>query len=136
MNMDVFIMIVLVLCYFLALLALPALLVKRAMIKVVEIFRAHGATEARRAKPAEAMGLKPPEFLLRIGTLRDYKPAAVDLLLKAEVIIETYDHKVFLSEKRLREFCEMSSKSLLKLCDSDQLQPKCDGDECTLSKFK
>lgn len=105
------------LAYLLVLFTLPALFIKRAMAQVIGIFRSHAATEARNAKTIDELGLRPESFINRIGKLRDYKPMALDILMSAEVIVQVFDGRVYLSEKGLKILCENDADNRLGLCD-------------------
>jgi len=82
-------------------LIVPRWLMSRAMKKVVRIFRDHGATNAKNARTAAELRLTPPSFVQRMSRTRDYKPQALNFLIKSEIIQITEDGKLYLSEDSL-----------------------------------
>ncbi|RJQ70822.1 MAG: hypothetical protein C4519_19630 [Desulfobacteraceae bacterium] len=111
------------LIYWFTLITIPAFLIKRAMAQVVGIFRSHRATEAQSAKSVAELGLKPRAFMDRFGKSRDYKPTALKFLLRAGVIIETFDKRVYLSEKQIKVLCENNGRNRLGLCKLAREKP-------------
>ncbi|MFC2045127.1 hypothetical protein ACFLUH_00405 [Chloroflexota bacterium] len=79
----------------------PRYLVKRAITQVILIFREYHAVDKRNAKTLVDMGLGPISMWQRMMRTRDYKPYALDILGKNEIIIITDDGKVYLSEENL-----------------------------------
>lgn len=87
----------------LGLFVIPRFLMKRALKKVIRIFREHNATNIRNAKTLDELGLKPRSFMEGMFRTRDYKPFALDLLRKGEIVQMTEDGKLYLLEDKLRE---------------------------------
>jgi hypothetical protein len=75
-------------------------LMKRAIAAVVKKFREHNALEPFTAMTLEELGLKSTR-LLEIRGLRDYKPTALQLLIRNEIIQVTEGDRLFLSEDAL-----------------------------------
>jgi hypothetical protein len=76
-------------------------LTKRAICRVVNIFRFYNAVDYQKALPLEALGLGPrPLFSFRI--LRDYKPWALRTLAQAGVIRMAEEGLYYLSDETLR----------------------------------
>ncbi len=85
----------------LAVIYLPRFFIKRAVRKVVAIFRAHGATSPDTAVSLAELGLAPRSPFDRMFRMRDYKPYATRLLGQAEIIRSTEEGLVYLSEDDL-----------------------------------
>jgi hypothetical protein len=77
------------------------LMMKRALKMVLKILRDHEALKPESAKFVNDMGLQ-KKGLLQIKAFRDYKPAAIQFLVKQEIIIVTEEGKIYLSEDALR----------------------------------
>ncbi len=77
-------------------------LLKRAINKVIKAFRESKAFDATSAKSFEELGFK-SRSLFQFGVLRDYKPMAFDLLAKSNIIQQTEDGRLFLSEESLSQ---------------------------------
>ena len=116
MEMEVVLFIIFIaFLYWLALFIIPPLLIKRAIAQVITLFRAQRATEAGNAKTVDELGLSPG--LLKSAVMRDYRPAALQLLKRAEVVRETLNDRIYLSEQRLKASCEMDRRNRLGFCD-------------------
>jgi hypothetical protein len=99
-----FFWIVLIILMGVGLFLLPSLLVRRAISKVIAVFQKHGALGPDRAKTLDELGLKPLGLLDRMTRMRDYKPYALQALMKAEVVRRTEDGRLYLSEESLAQF--------------------------------
>ncbi len=77
-------------------------LLKRALSKVIRAFRDSKAFDPASARSFEELGFK-SRGLLQFGMLRDYKPMAFDLLTKSNIIQQTEDGRLFLSEETLSQ---------------------------------
>jgi hypothetical protein len=94
------ILVILILLLFLAIAFLASnYLMRRAIKRVIKILRDAGAVSLDSAQTVEQLGLKKSMFQFKLW--RDYKPAALQLLLTANVVIATEDGKLFLSEDNL-----------------------------------
>jgi len=98
---EIVVVILLILVLGLLVIYLPRLLTRRAARQVVKLFRKVGATDAKHAVTLESLGLVPPGMLGRMFRLRDYRPAAASLLMRADIIRRTSDAKYYLAEKEL-----------------------------------
>jgi hypothetical protein len=76
---------------------------RRAISRVVEIFRKHQAIGIRQAKTIDELGLRPPGLLERVSRLRDYKQNALKILIKGEVIHLTEEGKLYITEEKIQE---------------------------------
>jgi len=83
---------------------IPRWLIRRAARQVVEIFRKNNATDGKTARTVDELGLRPPGMLERMMRRRDYKPHALNALMKVGVIQATEDGRLYLSEDKLAEF--------------------------------
>ena len=87
--------------FILGVFVIPRFMMKRAMRHVLRAFRQNNATDAKTAKTLEELGLKPRSFMEGFLRGRDYKPYALDMLRKGEIVQITEDGKLYLSEDRL-----------------------------------
>ena len=85
-----------------AIIFLPMLLNKRAVIQVIRIFKEHGALDAESAKSVVELKLTKPTFKDRMLHFRDYKPAALESLIQVGVVQGTEDGRLFLLEDKLK----------------------------------
>lgn len=83
---------------------IPNFLTRRAMKKVIRMFHDHNITSAQNAKTVKELGLTPHTFLQSLYMARDYKPAALRLLMDADIIRETKDGRVYLSKEKLGDY--------------------------------
>ncbi len=81
---------------------LSRFLMKRALREVVSRFYERGAIEAKSAATLQELDLVPPSLLERMSRLRDYRPHAVSLLVKAEIVRATEGGRLYLSEDALK----------------------------------
>ena len=75
-------------------------LMRRALRQVIKMFRTAGALSPETAKLAADVGIR-QKGLLEIRGLRDYKPTALQFLIRQEIVIVTEDGRVYLSEEKL-----------------------------------
>ncbi len=80
---------------------IPQLLVRRAMGTVIKRFRKNAALSPASAKTLEELGMKPQSFIDKMMKPRDYKPQAIQLLMRIDIIQATPEGKLFLSEQKL-----------------------------------
>ena len=85
----------------LGLFVIPRFKMKRALSNVIGIFRQHYALDAKSAKTIQDLGLAPRGFMAGMFRGRDYKPYAMNLLQKGEIILMTEDGRLYLSEDKL-----------------------------------
>ena len=95
-----FILLIIILAV-LGLWVLPRIRIKRAVNQVVAIFERNNALDARSAKTIDELGLRPPTFLEGIMRIRDFKPYALQILMKADVIHQTDGGRLYLSQDKL-----------------------------------
>lgn len=79
----------------------PTYMMKRAMPKVIEVFRRSNAVGILNAKTLDELGLGRKAIWKRMMGRRDYKPRAMDFLVQVGIIQMTDDSKVYLSEADL-----------------------------------
>jgi hypothetical protein len=92
---------------------ISAFLFKQAVAQVIGIFRTQEANTSENAKTFQELGLNPFGFTI----LRDYKPAALNLLVSTGVIVQTDDERFFLSERGLKVFCQSDRENRLGFCE-------------------
>jgi hypothetical protein len=80
---------------------LPRIRVRRAVDQVVAIFERNNALDVRSARTIDELGLRPPSFLEGMLRMRDFKPYALQILMKAEVICQTDGGRLYLSQHKL-----------------------------------
>jgi hypothetical protein len=98
---DILIIILLFVVLLAALFFVPSWLLRRAIRQVIRIFRRHNATDASTAKSDGELDLRPRPFLGRLMRTRDYKPYALTVMLRAGIIRQTEEGKLYLSEEKL-----------------------------------
>ncbi len=76
---------------------------RRALEAVVRIFREEEALEEETAKNLEELGLTPQSFIERLYRVRDYRPYALQLLQGQEVVQETPEGRLYLSQEKLAQ---------------------------------
>ena len=74
---------------------------RRAMFKVIEIFRQHNALGINDAKTLQELGLEERDFAQRIMRGRDFKQYALQILIKRGVIYVTEDGRLYMVENKL-----------------------------------
>jgi hypothetical protein len=77
-------------------------LVRKAIREIIKAFRDNQALTPESAKTMDDLGFKRRSFL-QIRALRDYKPSALQLLMRNNIILATEDGRFFLSEEQLSQ---------------------------------
>jgi len=98
---DTFFTILMIVIFIVVLLVLPQFLVMRSAPKVIRIFRQNNAVGAKNAKTIEELGLKQRSIIENMLRRRDYKPRALQLLIRADIVQMTEDGKLYLDEESL-----------------------------------
>ena len=80
---------------------LPRIRIRRAVSQVVAIFERSSALDVRSAKTIDELGLRPPTFLEGMMRMRDFKPYALQILMKADIIQQTDGGRLYLSQDKL-----------------------------------
>jgi hypothetical protein len=75
---------------------------RRAIKSVIKMFRNGQALSLDTAKTSEELGFR-PRRMLQLRATRDYKPAAMQFLMKHNVIQATEDGRLYLSEEALSQ---------------------------------
>lgn len=94
--MLVLIMLVLILIAFVA----SNFLMKRAIRDVLKMFRTGQAMTPETAKFQDELGFKKRSFI-QFKALRDYKPTALQVLIRNNIVQVTEEGRVYLSEETL-----------------------------------
>ncbi len=85
---------------------ISAVMTRRAIFKVIEIFCHTRALGLNQAKTIDELGLDPPGFFQQLTQLRDYKPYALKILVEREIIRVTPSGELYLIEENLRRLSE------------------------------
>lgn len=78
-------------------------MMRRAIAQVIEIFRQRHSLCPASARTIDELGLAPPDLLGRMVRRKDYKPYALQVLIKLGIVREVGDGRVCMSEERLRD---------------------------------
>lgn len=98
---DVLIIIVMIILCIGSVFVITTYMTKRAMHKVIRIFKISGALDEQGAKTIVELRLNPPPLRDRLMRMRDYKPKALELLLSVNIVQHSEDGRVYLSEEKL-----------------------------------
>jgi len=102
LNVETVIAIILIfVLLILAFFIIPRWRSKRALRQVIQVFRNNSATDIKNAKTVDELGLKSPTMREEMFHRRDFKPYALNSLIKAEIIRRTEDGRLYLAEDRL-----------------------------------
>ncbi len=103
-NTAIFWLIILAL-FWLGLFIIPAYRLKNAILQVIRIFKTQGTfcSSNANAKTMEELGMAPPGGL-RLFSIRDFKPYAIQVLVKAGIIQLFENGKMCLRERKAAEF--------------------------------
>lgn len=74
---------------------------RRAIFKVIEIFRQHNALGINDARTLQELGLERPDFAQRIMRGRDFKQYALQILMKRGIIYVNEDGRLYMVEDKL-----------------------------------
>jgi len=101
--LDVIVLIGIIVLGLLAVIFLPAFMLRRAVKQTINILKKANALSPENARPLKELGLEQKNFLQRIGRIRDYKPMAVQTLANMGIVVVTEDSRIYLIESRLNE---------------------------------
>ena len=76
---------------------------RRAVRRVLEIFRSKNAIGIHQAKSIDELGLRPPGFVERLVRFRDYRQNALKLLAQAGIVFMTEEGKLFIPQEKFEE---------------------------------
>lgn len=79
----------------------PMLLTRRAIVKLLRVFREHNATSESTAKTYDELGITQASFFMRMWSPRDYRPRAMQYLISAQVVKVVDENKLYLDEGKL-----------------------------------
>jgi len=100
---DVLFWIILVVLFLFFVFVVPQWLLVRTVPKVIRVFREKNAVGPHNAKTIEELGLKPKSVFERAFRMRDYKPRALQFLIKVSVVDLTEEGELFLDEDKLSQ---------------------------------
>lgn len=118
---DVFLIVVAIILAMGVWLFVPGWMIRRAIPKVIKIFRQKNAVGIQNAKTLQELGLAPKPMLERMMSRRDYKPKALDFLVQARVVQVTEDNKLYITEE------SVASAKWLKVKKDDSLRSRLSG---------
>lgn len=95
--------VILAILFFVFVFIVPQWILLRTVPKVIRIFREHSAIDAKSAKTIEELGLKPKSMFERMLRMRDYKPRALQFMIRVTLVEITEDGKVYLVEENLSQ---------------------------------
>ena len=101
MDTNVLVILLIAVLVLVGLFVLPRIRMRRAASQVVAIFQSNNAFDARSAKTVDELRLRPPTFLEGMLRMRDFKPYALQALMEAEVVKQTEDGRLYLSQNKL-----------------------------------
>jgi hypothetical protein len=110
-SLNLLYWVVLFTLFFLGVFVIPGYLLKRAIVQVVAVFRRSHSLCSERPKTVDELGLAPQSLMDRFFKLRDYKPYALQFLVKSGVVLRTEDGKFCLINKRADEFLGKNTKN-------------------------
>lgn len=90
--------------FWLAIFIIPGFRLKRAIHEVVDIFRKHHSLCFTNLKSIDELGLRPPGLMEGLFKKRDFKPLALQVLIKANVVHLADDLTMCLQEDKLSAF--------------------------------
>jgi hypothetical protein len=100
---DVLFIVLMVLLFIVVIIVVPQWMLTRNVPKVIRIFRRQNAVGEKNAKTIEELGLLPKSMFQRMFNRRDYKPQALQFLLRTTVVEMTEEGKVYLNEETLMQ---------------------------------
>lgn len=98
---DVLFWVILIALFILFVFVVPQWLLMRNVPKVIRLFRENNAVGAHNAKTIEELGLKSKSMFERAFRMRDYKPRALQFLIRVTIVDMTEEGKVYLDEDKL-----------------------------------
>jgi hypothetical protein len=99
--MTVIQVVILILIAFVLSLYLRVLFTKKAVDKVIALFYQHKALTAKNAKTRQELGLMPHNVVQRMTKPRDYRQAALHILMQRGIIAMTEEGGLYLVEEKL-----------------------------------
>jgi hypothetical protein len=87
--------------FLVATLVVPQFFLRRSVRDVVRMFRAHNASDPASAKPLDVLGFSQRGIMENVFRGRDYKPNALNILVRSQIVIMTEDERYYLSEETL-----------------------------------
>ena len=100
---DVLFIVLMVLLFIVVVIVVPQWMLTRNVPKVIRIFRQQNAVGEKNAKTIEELGLAPKSMFQRMFTRRDYRPQALQLLIRTTIVEMTEEGKVYLNEENLMQ---------------------------------
>jgi len=79
----------------------PQWRLRRAVRQVIRIFREFNAVDTKSARTIDELGLRPRGIMDGMFRGRDYRPHALNALMRAGIIQTTEEGRLYLSEDKL-----------------------------------
>jgi hypothetical protein len=98
---DILFLILMGVLFIAAVIFIPQFMLMRNIPRVIKIMRQNNAVGAENAKPIDELGLHPKSIFQRMFARRNYKPQALQFLLRATIVEMTDDGNVYLNEQNL-----------------------------------
>ncbi len=90
--------------FWLGIFVIPRILLRRAISQVIRIFRGSHSLCSENAKTVDELGLAPPSLTERLFKPRDYKPYALQFLIRAGLVRVSGEGRMCLLENKTAEF--------------------------------
>ncbi len=103
-SANVISLMVLFMFFWLGLFVIPGLLLRKAISQVISVFRRNHSFCTETPKTIEELGLAPQNQLNGFFKARDYKPYALQVLIRAGVVRLGEEGKMCLLEDKTSEF--------------------------------
>ena len=99
---NIWLLLALLVVFVLGVYVVPQWRFKRSVRQVVAVFRKNSATDSSNAKTLEELGFYfQRSFMQQLLRGRDYRSHALSALLKAKIVEETQEGKLFLIEEKV-----------------------------------
>ncbi len=107
MEVNVFVTwVILIALLYMALVIIPGWRLRRAITQVIEVFRGQGAACFKDVKSIDELGLRPRSMMENLFRTRDFKPYALQLLIKEEVVHVEPNEYLCLEEEKVPGFLQ------------------------------
>ncbi len=92
--------------FWIGLFVIPQLMLRRAVFEVLNIFRQSHSLCSESPKTVDELGLTSQSLTVGLFKPRDYKPYALQILIKSGMVRHTEEDKMCLWDDRISEFQE------------------------------
>ncbi len=102
-NSTILILVILGVVLLVAIFVIPAFRVRRAVRRLIQLFREYSAIDAKHAKTPDELGIRQRSMMGRLTRGRDYRQDALNAMIQTGIVEVTEDGKLYLSEGKLEE---------------------------------